>query len=274
MPKIIAVSGRKQSGKSSLCAYIEAALTAYAYKDEDEDVREGAAKYKAESHFKQRPDGIVEWEWGSTKDGVCVGPGAIDGLVKVYNFADSLKDVCVNVLGILPEQCYGTDEQKNSLTKFKWENLPETVRLANANRSWCPETVHGGRGPQVPIPRMGYMTAREVMQVFGTDVMRKMFCDSVWVNTTVNRINKENRDVALVADMRFRSEFAALYEAGAYVIRLERKITHDTHSSETDFDGFDWTPYERVLVIPAEMGIHDKNKLAHKWLKKTVGLDI
>src|SRR5210317_1944796 len=77
--------------------------------------------------------------------------------VKLHNFADSLKDMCINLFGFTYEQAYGTNDQKNQqLEHILWENMPGiTCDLA-------PELRLAGR-----------MTAREFMQFFGTDIMRK-----------------------------------------------------------------------------------------------------
>jgi hypothetical protein len=50
------------------------------------------------------------------------------GTCKIYNFADTLKqDICMNILGLTYDQCYGEDDIKNSLTDIEWKNLPESV---------------------------------------------------------------------------------------------------------------------------------------------------
>jgi hypothetical protein len=39
--------------------------------------------------------------------------------VKIYNFADPLKkDICMNILGLTHNQCYGEDIYKNTLTNI------------------------------------------------------------------------------------------------------------------------------------------------------------
>ena len=74
--------------------------------------------------------------------------------VRAYNFADPLKRMCVGLFGLTHEQCYGTDEEKNSLTDILWDNVSHD----------------GQRGSD----RNGYMTAREFMQFFGTNICRKI----------------------------------------------------------------------------------------------------
>ena len=45
--------------------------------------------------------------------------------VKLYNFADPVKDMCINLFGFTYDQAYGTDEQKNQiLSDIRWEDMP------------------------------------------------------------------------------------------------------------------------------------------------------
>ena len=79
MTKIIAFSGRKQSGKSTAGEYLQSLM------------------------YSLNPK--------------------ID--IRTYSFADPLKQICINLLGLSNEQCYGSDEDKNSLTSLRWEDIPD-----------------------------------------------------------------------------------------------------------------------------------------------------
>ena len=96
--------------------------------------------------------------------------------------------------------------------------------------------------------REGEMTAREFMQFFGTDIMRKIHQD-VWVNACINKITKEGSGLAIVADVRFPSEVEAINKAGGKVLRLERDVHKDDHDSETalDVENFDHSKFWHVL---------------------------
>jgi len=161
--------------------------------------------------------------------------------VKAYNFADSLKDMCINLFGFTYEQAYGTNDQKNQqLEHILWENMPGiTCDLA-------PELRLAGR-----------MTAREFMQFFGTDIMRKIH-NNVWANACINKITKEGSDLAIIADVRFPNEVEAIKKAGGKVLRLERNVHEDDHDSETalDVDNYDHSNFWHVLDN-REMTIQD-----------------
>lgn len=194
MTKIIAFSGRKQSGKTT-CS-------------------EGVLDY-----FNK----IIKPE--------------TNGVVKIYNFADALKqDICINILGMTHEQCYGTDDQKNTITDMVWDNKN--------------------------------LTAREVMQFVGTDIFRKMKTN-IWAEAAIKRIKNENPDLAIIADCRFPNEVKAVKDAGGLVIRLVRNPFNSDHSSETalDINNYNYSNFDIVLMND-RMGIDLQNFTVTQFLYK------
>lgn len=136
---------------------------------------------------------------------------------KIYNFADPLKkDICMNIFGLSYQQCYGDDIDKNTATGLIWE----------------------GKN----------LTAREVMQFVGTDIFRKMKHD-VWASATINKIETEQPDIAVIADCRFPNEVQAVKDAGGIVIKLTRNLYNSDHASETalDEENYDHNNFDLVL---------------------------
>lgn len=137
--------------------------------------------------------------------------------VKIYNFADLLKnEICINILGMSHNQCYGSDEDKNSITDLELDGVK--------------------------------LTAREVMQFIGTDVFRKMKRD-VWANATIQKIKTESPDIAIIADCRFPNEVEVIKKAGGHVIKLTRNPFNSDHESETalDYHKYDHTNFDFIL---------------------------
>lgn len=155
---------------------------------------------------------------------------------KIYNFADPLKqDVCINILGLTKDQCYGTDDQKNELVDCYWDNKQ--------------------------------LTAREVMQIVGTDMFRTMQ-RNVWSAATIRRIHKDNPPIAIIADCRFPNEVEAIKEVGGLVIKLTRNPYNSDHSSETALDPDRYDPSIFDLVINnTEMSIIEQNKCLQDFLQ-------
>jgi DNA primase len=157
------------------------------------------------------------------------------GDVKVYNFADPLKkDICINILGLTYDQCYGTDEQKNELVNCVWNNQQ--------------------------------LTAREVMQFIGTDIFRTMQ-QGVWTNATINKILKEKPDMAIVADCRFPNEVQAIKNVGGIVIKLTRNPFNSNHDSETALDNDRYDQNNFDLIIDNKLiSINDQNLILNEFL--------
>lgn len=158
------------------------------------------------------------------------------GNVKIYNFADPLKkDICINILGLTYDQCYGTDDQKNELVNCIWDNKQ--------------------------------MTAREVMQFVGTNIFRSMQ-ESVWTNATINKILKDKPDLAIVADCRFPNEVESIKSVGGIVIKLTRNPFNSQHESEIalDEDKYDQSIFDLVLDNK-NIGIEDQNALLNDFLQ-------
>ena len=169
-------------------------------------------------------------------------------------------------MGLKEKQCYGTDDDKNTLTEYHWDTLPWEI-----GEKFGDEIEIGPQHHLVKVPKVGPMTGREVLQIFGTDIMRGFFSDKIWVNATINLIKKENPPIALIADARFKSEINALMaEENGYVIRLTRKICEDSHPSETELDSFDFAKLgERCLVIDNQnLSEKQKNKIAKPFFEK------
>jgi len=152
--------------------------------------------------------------------------------VKAYNFADPLKRMCIALFGLDREQCYGTDEQKNSLTDILWDNVSQDSS--------------------------GRMTAREFMQAFGTDICRKIK-DDVWVSLCIKQIKDENPNLALIGDCRFKNEIDAVHEAGGKVVYFTRNSeSSDRHDSEK---ASEYKDHYDCIIDNTNTTVEEQNKL-------------
>ena len=134
----------------------------------------------------------------------------------IYNFADPLKNACMDILGLSFDQCYGTDDQKNELVNC----------YKDGNQ----------------------MTARQVLQTVGTEFFRSIQ-NNVWADATIRRIQQDNPLVALIGDCRFPNEVEAVKKAGGTVIKLTRNLYNSDHASETALDPENYDPSNFHLVV-------------------------
>ena len=226
---ILGISGKKQAGKTTIANIIHGEVLLKNGLVKDYNIND-KGKLIVNTVNAQGKDGWGEFDI-ERKDEQFVEYAHYNmwPYVKLYNFADSLKDMCINLFGFTYDQAYGTNEQKNEKVKhLLWSNMP--------------------RGKVNKKSPKGEMSAREFMQFFGTEVMRKMH-DDVWANACLNKILKEGSDLAIIADVRFPNEVEAITKAGGKVLRLERNVHEDNHDSETalDADNYDHDNFWHVL---------------------------
>lgn len=117
------------------------------------------------------------------------------------SMASPIKDMA-QALGLTSEQCYG--------------NLKE-----------------------VPDPRFGNKTPREIMQTLGTEWGRKMICDDIWSSAWKAKVESSKYDIIICDDIRFPNEVKALAEVGGKLIGvirpgLETSIGSDHESESLD----------------------------------------
>lgn len=135
------------------------------------------------------------------------------GRVKRVAFADKLKKITMELFGLSEDQCYGSQEIK--------------------------ETVD---------PRYG-MTPREIMQGVG-EKMRKVYPD-IWVDTvfnvTIPPLIEQGFDCFIISDVRYPNEGDKIHKEGGVVVKVNRDGSGVTvgasHSSETamqDYQEFDF----------------------------------
>ena len=198
MTYILSFSGRKQSGKSTSADYIISLIT-----QTDIKIRENRHE--------------------------------LNMSCKIYSFADPLKqDICINILGLTYDQCYGSDDDKNTMTDLWWDGVQ--------------------------------LTAREAMEIIGTKIFRALKTN-VWADATINKIKKENVDLAIISDCRFPNEVEAVKNSGGINIRLDLDPFHSNSISENslDQDVYDWSNFD-IIIKNSKMTIEEKNKEILRFL--------
>lgn len=263
--KILAISGRKQAGKNTAANYIigNEMLSL--------GVVRGAVSVNEEGQLTVG-DIFGDTEFCGIFDPMRKGKEFTDfanqhifPFCKVYSFADPLKEMCIKILGLTYEQCYGTDEDKKMLTHLMWENMPgvttelpsklDVSHIGIVSDCYIPiegrlgtyYQEHGINGIVYHPP--GPMTAREVLQFVGTGLFRRMY-ENVWVDTLLAQIKQEGSAFAIICDARFPNEIIGTKMAGGKVIRLTRcPFPEDTHPSETalDEENFDWKNFDAII---------------------------
>lgn len=127
-------------------------------------------------------------------------------IINKFAFADSLKDICMNYLGLSRHECYD-QEGKEAFNEF-----------------WG-------------------MTNREILQRVGTEAMRNGFHPDVWAKITELKIKEsvDNGEFFIVTDVRFPNEAETIRKHGGIIVEVIRPGIGfngiESHASEQRLDG-------------------------------------
>ena len=158
----------------------------------------------------------------------CVGK-SIGFVKRIENmsFADPLKYLCQAAFGLTHKQCYGESGERETSSDITWDDISPAY--------------HDLKKPD----SSEYLTAREVLQFVGTNVMRR-FYPNIWAKAATISALRSNAEIVIFTDARFPNEieeFQKLADAGEIklvVIRLHRDTgLQDAHESETALDSWD-----------------------------------
>jgi len=261
--KILGISAKKSGGKNTAANFILGVnLIHYGVVRGSFQILPNGQLYISDIFGDDKECGVLNQDY-YTDDTIQWWQDNVWPFMKIYSFATPLKHLCIDILGLTYEQCYGTDEQKNSLTNLKWEDMPGYgIPTIKRQYEHCDDEI------KYIYTNTGFMTAREVMQYVGTDIFRKMYYD-VWVNTTIRQILVEQPATAVICDARFPNEIEGIKKVGGKIIRLTRSpFEDDEHDSEKalDKENFDWANFDGI-IDNAEMTIPQQNEVMYNCLR-------
>ena len=243
---ILGISGRKQSGKNTTANIIHGMVLKDRGLVQDWNINADGTL------MVDLSDGTGWGEFDVTRQDKQFSEWAEQNMwpyIKMYSFADHLKWICVKLFDVPFECCFGTDEQKNELQEhLLWENMLGVCTNEKffdfMQSKMQPQLAEDEEdtGYKLIYHEPGPMTAREFLQFLGTDVMRKMY-EPIWVNSCIKKIQQEQPELAIIADVRFPNEAKAIEQASGKVVRLTREVYEDAHSSEVALDNYPFTDY-------------------------------
>ncbi|HAI42694.1 MAG TPA: hypothetical protein DCM40_33600 [Maribacter sp.] len=211
MTQIVGFAGKKQSGKNTACNYILALkLAELGVCKKSRLSSKGVVEVT--DIFGETLDDKEWFEFSNENLNISkLFEDHLGNYIRIYGLADTLKDLCIDVLGLTYDQVYGTDKDKNSKTNIEWSSFDKSKK--------------------------GYMTSREVLQYVGTDFFRKLD-PNVWINSLLRKIKIDKPEVALICDVRFKNEIIELQKQGAYIVGLTRDpySSGDEHPSEKEIE--------------------------------------
>lgn len=224
--RLIGIGGRIKSGKNASANFIAGInLVTHGYVEE----------------FKSNEDGSISVD-GKTVHVNDIAPS----FVKLYGFADGLKHIVCDLFNLNIKDAFGSDADKNKLTHIRWQDMPGIMTrkdLFQATKKFVEkrESLLGMKdeGFSVYYHEPGYMSIRDILQYFGTEVCRKIY-SNCWINYLMNQIRRDAPKIAIVYDCRFDNEATAIKEAGGLCIYLNKHVPVNAgeHASENGFVDF------------------------------------
>lgn len=222
--KIIGISGRKQAGKNTVANYINGSVLRDKEMISDFFIeQDGSLAVNTKDTSGQIGYGIFDV---TRKDTTFIeyAEKELWPYIKVYHFADPLKDLAIKLFGLDSKLVYGSNDDKNEKTDFSWCDLPS------------------GKDSKEKL------TIREFLEYFGTTIIRRIKSDA-WAKYTTNKIVSDNSEIAIIPDVRFPNEVQVIKDAGGSVIRLTRDIFHSDFEAECalDKENYDWSNFDLVI---------------------------
>lgn len=234
MTKIIAIGGKKKSGKGLAGTYLSGLILSS---------RGAIPDFKLNVNNDDHCLDIVNGKKNTHINNIDTKT------VKIYGFADKLKEICASIFNIEPSLLAGNEEKKNSKTHIKWRDVPGIItdqEYYNKLIDWQ-KRAHRKYGRRkfgelpssIQFKQDDYVTVRELLQYFGSDICRSMY-SYCWSDALKQQIKHDNPEFAIVVDLRFDNEFFSLKSDSSVKclsILLMRDINNnqDKHKSENGF---------------------------------------
>ena len=152
----------------------------------------------------------------------------IKGKYKITSFAHPLKRTLAALLNI-------------DISRFEDRIFKETYyiyfpTLNITNKPDCTKVISEGKfsrmvnNQDLSFLKNSYITIRQLLQVFGTEVMRNIFGDNLWILSTLR-----NNSNIIISDLRFKVELEAIKSLNGITILINRdSCKPGNHASERE----------------------------------------
>jgi len=255
MKDLIVLFGKKQSGKTtSATAIYGYHLTQRGIIPNAEFDEDGVMSV---IYNKDKDEGIIFDIDSRDPEMVSFYRQNIWAHVKHVSFADALKESCIKLFSLDPKLVYGTNDDKNSETHLKIENI---CKLLPPERA-----AH--------FLSKGYknLTIRKLLEIFGTEICRTID-DDCHIRSAHTELIRLNPEIGIIPDGRFSNEFRYFQKikkarksgTRVWLIKHARSVHKSDAPSETGMPEIDEKEFD--LVIPEGLNMVNKNNLLVNFL--------
>ena len=150
---------------------------------------------------------------------------------KITRYADPLKKMCAILLNVPVEDFENRDFKENYYFDFNeyrfYHRLIVDKRDMITDKEFSKQLKKGN----LDIILQYKLSVRQILQCFGTDVMRRFFGDKLWINITL----AQNIDNMIISDQRFMIENETVRENDSFIIHITRPgCEASNHPSEKE----------------------------------------
>lgn len=143
------------------------------------------------------------------------------------SFAGALKSTLAVLLNIPAELFEDRDFKENSYIFFPTITITKHPNkkqiLSDKKFSRCLERK------DLNFLKTHYLTGRQALQCFGTEIIKDLFGQYFWVNRTL--LNQHN---IIISDLRFKTEYESVVRNNGVCIYIDRGIEPGNHRSEKE----------------------------------------
>ena len=162
---------------------------------------------------------------------------------KIVSFADHLKECLSDILRIPKIKFNERDFKENYGVYFP------NLSVIKIDPSECISDNKFNKmleNKDFSFFKNNYVTIRQLLQAFGTNITRDIFGDKLWVLSTLNDLNYHN---IIISDVRFNVEFNEIKKRNGYIIYVNRpNVKPGNHASEKEiFELYKNNKFDYVL---------------------------
>lgn len=255
MTQIIAISGKKNAGKSTVAKYLLVRQLKRNNAIHDFEMLENGdvSVTVYDSENQQLLNGVVDFT-RVDEEFLLELFNNVWPLGRITSNAEELKRFLVDVMEVEPKLIYGSKEEKLGPTQYMWRQMP----IPPGKRS-------------VPRPEDtgldDYVSGRNMMQYWGQ--LFREIDPEFHVKKVMTVLTIVGPKQAYIDDLRYQNELEFYTERGAKTIRLTRGDSGDEHESETDLDDYDFAALDSAAVIDnAELSLNETLELVEKQMEE------
>lgn len=149
----------------------------------------------------------------------------------ITKYATPIKKILSIILGVPEERFEDRDFKENWYFSFSKHEFKNVLILDVSEYLTDKEFSKKLKKGNLDIILEYYLSVRQILQVFGTEVMRRFFGDKLWINITLSN----NADRLIIGDQRFIVENEVAKYHNAKIIHINRpNIEISDHPSEKE----------------------------------------